>query len=117
MEAGAGVDLGVAVGVGADMDAGVGIGVAVGGGVAVGTDVAVGVGTGTRVLVGSAVEPATAVDEPDSSPQETAIARVHRAASSPKYPGQRTIRGIQNPVRRQISRQPSPARHYTLPDV
>lgn len=89
--------LGVAVGVGAGVSVGVGIGVAVGRGVAVGGGVAVGVGAGTRVLVGSAVEPATAVDGRGSSPQETAIARAHRAANSPRYPSQRAIRGIRNP--------------------
>ena len=74
MEAGAGVALGVAV----DVGPGVAVGVSIG--VVVGTGVAVGVGAGTRVLVGSALEPVTAVDGPGSSPQETAIARAHRAA-------------------------------------
>ena len=90
-----GVGAGVSVGVGTGVA--VGCGVAVGGGVAVGTGVAVGAGAGTRVLVGSAVEPATAVDGRGSSPQETAIARAHRAANSPRHPSQRAIRGIRNP--------------------
>ena len=111
MEAGAGVGLGVAVGVGIGVAVGVGIGVAVGGGVTVGTGVAVGVGTGTRVLVGSAVELATVVEEPDSSPQETAIAKAHKAANSPKRPSQRIIRGIHY-----LHPPPyTPAANYTLP--
>ena len=85
------------MGLGVAVDVGPGVAVGVSIGVVVGTGVAVGVGAGTRVLVGSALEPVTAVDGPGSSPQETAIARAHRAASNPKYPSQRTIRGMQNP--------------------
>ena len=95
MEAGTGVGLGVAVGAGEAVDAGNGVNV--GCGVAVGTGVAVGVGTGTRVLVGSAVEPVAAVEGPGCSPQETAIARAHRTASNPKYPGQCAIRSMEKP--------------------